>query len=100
MAWIDCKRAFDSLPHTWIVTVMETYQICPTVTIRGGIDERWKTKMWLYHTERHVKTGKVAAKWGIFQSDSFSPLLFYLALIPLTGMLNIQGAGYEVKGKK
>jgi hypothetical protein len=52
----------------------------------------WKTKMWLYHTEGHVKTRTVAIKWGIFQSDS-SPLLFYLALIPLTSMLN-KRAGY------
>jgi len=31
MARIDYKKAFESLPHTWIVTVMELYQICPTI---------------------------------------------------------------------
>jgi len=31
MTWIDNKKAFDSLPHTWIVTVMEMYRICPTI---------------------------------------------------------------------
>jgi hypothetical protein len=40
MAWIDYKKAFESLPHTWIVSVTEMYQTCPTVTIHGGIDER------------------------------------------------------------
>jgi len=40
----------------------------------------------------------VAVKWGIFQGDSLSPLLFYLTL-PLTSMLSKQGAVYEVKGK-
>jgi len=55
--------------------------------------------MWLYHTEGHIKTGKVAIKRGIFQGDSLSPLLFCLALIPLTNMLNKQGVVYEVKKK-
>jgi len=27
MAWIDFKKAFESLPHTWIVTVIEMYRI-------------------------------------------------------------------------
>jgi len=100
MAWIDYKKAFDSLPHTWIVTVMEMYQICPT--IRQFMEEsmkEWKTKMWLYHTEGHFKRGTVAIKQDIFQGDS-SPLLFCLALILLTNKLNKHGAGYEVKGKK
>ena len=96
MAWTDYKKAFDSLTHTWIVTVMEMYQICPTIRqfVEASIKE-WKTKMWLYH-----KRGTVGIKQGIFQSDSFSPLLFCLALILLTNKLNQQGAGYEVKGKK
>ena len=100
MAWIDYKKAFDSLPHTWIVTVMKMYQICPTIRqfMEASMKE-WKTKMWLNHTEGHVKRGTLAIKQGILQSDS-SPLLFCLALILLTNKLNKQGAEYEVKGKK
>ena len=101
MAWTDYKKAFDSLPHTWIVIVIEMYQICPTIRqfVEASMKE-WETKMWLYHTEGHVKRGTVVIKQGIFLSDSFSPLLFCLALILLTNKLNKQGAGYEVKGKK
>ena len=58
-----------------------------------------KTKMWLYNTEGHVRTGKVVIKWGIFQGDSLSLLLLCLALTSLTTMLSKQGAGYEVKEK-
>jgi len=43
-----------------------------------------KTDSWLYYTKGHVKTVKVAIKLGLFQGDSLSPLLFCLALIPLT----------------
>jgi len=56
-----------------------------------------KTKMWLYNTEGHIRTGKVVIKWGIFQGDSLSVLLLCLALTSITTMFNKQGAGYEVK---
>jgi hypothetical protein len=59
-----------------------------------------KTEIWLYYTKGHVKTGKVAIKLELFQGDSLSPLLFCLALIPLTKMLNKREAGYKVKGSK
>ena len=55
--------------------------------------KEWKTEMWLSDTEGHVKTGKVAVKQRIVQGDSLSPLLFFLALTPLTNMLSKQGAG-------
>jgi hypothetical protein len=54
--------------------------------------------MWLYYFKGHVKTGKMAIKHGIFQGSCLSPLLVCLALIPLTNMLNKQGAGYDVTG--
>ena len=31
MALIDYKKASDSLPHTWVVTAMEMYCVCPAV---------------------------------------------------------------------
>jgi hypothetical protein len=61
--------------------------------------KEWKTEMRLYHTEGHVRTGKVAVKQGIFQGDSLPLLLFVLLLIPLTKMLDKQETEYEVKGK-
>ena len=71
MAWIDYKKAFDNLPGTCIVTVMERYQIYPTIRqfVEASVKE-WKTEMWLYHTEGHDRTGKVAVKRGMSQGDS------------------------------
>jgi hypothetical protein len=48
MAWIDYKKAFDSLPHTWVVTALELYCVCPTV--RQFVEvlmKGWKTEIWL-----------------------------------------------------
>jgi len=51
MAGTDYKKAFNSLPHPWILTAMEMYQICPTIRqFMEALMKEWKAKMWLYHT--------------------------------------------------
>ena len=39
----------------------------------------------------------VLIKRGIFQGDSFSPLLFVIALLPLTHILRETGRGYQIE---
>ena len=48
--WIDYKKVFDGVPHTWIVKSLELYKICPTVTrfMRKNI-QSWKTILHLSH---------------------------------------------------
>ena len=30
-AWIDYKKAFDSVPHSWILRYLETFKVSPTL---------------------------------------------------------------------
>ena len=30
-AWIDYKKAFDSVPHCWILKCLQMYKICPVL---------------------------------------------------------------------
>ena len=30
-AWIDYKKAFDSVPHSWILKCLQMYMICPVL---------------------------------------------------------------------
>jgi hypothetical protein len=61
MAWADYKKTFDNLRHTWIITVMKIYRICPTVRrFVEALKKEWKTKIWHYYIKGHIKTGKVA----------------------------------------
>ena len=58
--------------------------------------ENWNTR---FVTQHGNTLGCIDIRWGIFQGDSLSPLLFVAALIPLTIMLRKLKSGYMMKNK-
>ena len=56
--------------------------------------------MILSYTKGTLTSRQIKIKFGIFQGDSQSPLLFCLSLATLNEMLNDTKCGYEVQGKK
>ena len=84
-AWIDYKKAFDSVPHSWILACLRMYKINPVLTtfIEASM-RQWKTNMVLVHESGVLETGPISIKRGIFQGDSLSPLLFTMSLNPLS----------------
>ena len=94
--WIDYNKAFDSVPHTWIVKSVELYKICPTITrfMRENM-KSWKTILHLNHDKGMMKSRSIKIKSGIYQGDSLSPQVFCLALAPLSSLLNKSGYGYN-----
>ena len=49
-AWIDYKKAFDSVSHVWILTCLRMYKINPVLTTFIEVSMRqWKTDMVLVH---------------------------------------------------
>ena len=96
-AGIDYKKAFDSVPHSWILKCLQMYKIHPVLII--FIEEsmsQWKTNMTLVHKEGVLETGPIRIKRGIFQGDSLSPLLFIMSLSPLSWELQKTGCGYQL----
>ncbi|XP_047484152.1 uncharacterized protein LOC125035884 [Penaeus chinensis] len=95
MAWIDYKKAYDSVPHSWIIAAMKIYGTCPTIVkfLEAAMKE-WNTEMQLYHSGGCIKTGRIAIIRGIFQGDSLSPLLFCLSLVPLNNIVTSDNLGY------
>ncbi|WP_411028263.1 hypothetical protein, partial [Salmonella sp. s60131] len=53
--------------------------------------KKWKTELFV----RDESYGLVSIKRGIFQGDSLSPLLFTIALIPLSIILQKTNLGYQ-----
>jgi hypothetical protein len=97
MAWIDYRKAFDSVPHSWLIECMKMYKVNRQLI---GFIERtmrtWQTKL----TSAGQLLGSVPIKRGIFQGDSLSPLLFIMAMIPISTIIRRMKKGYEMdKGK-
>jgi hypothetical protein len=101
VAWIDYQKAFDSIPHSWILECLKLYRVSPRVVhFLTHIMPTWRTTMTLQGARDKVVTREINIRCGIFQGDSLSPLLFCLAINPLSELLNSSGVGYHVgKGK-
>lgn len=92
MAWIDYRKAYDMLPHSWIIETLGMIKVAKNIEnlVRGSMPE-WKTML----TANGEMLGEVEIKRGIFQGDSLSPLLFVVAMIPLTLLLRREAMGYK-----
>ena len=92
MGWIDYRKAYDMVPHSWIVEVLEMFMVAGNVRqLLCGSMRDWKTEL----TSNGEVLGEVQIKRGIFQGYSLSPLLFVLAMIPLTMLLKREDIGYK-----
>jgi hypothetical protein len=90
MAWVDYKKAYDMVPHSWLLEVTELMGVAKNV--RGLLEssmDHWRTEL----TANGEKLGTVNIKRGIFQGDSLSPLLFVMIMIPLTMILKDEPKG-------
>ena len=95
-AWIDYKKALDSL-SLFLDTQMPPDVQNPSSTY--NIEEnmsQWKSNMTLIHKEGVLETGPIRIKRGIFQGVSLSPLLFTMSLNPLSQELQKTEYGYQL----
>jgi hypothetical protein len=60
--------------------------------------EKWSTSLFLKTKQEVIQSQPIQIRRGIFQGDSLSPLLFCMALIPLTNELNRADCGYQIHG--
>ena len=97
MAWIDYRKAYDSVPHSWIIQCLELYKIHPVIReIMAAHIQMWQTTISLSHNKGKITIPDVKVKKGIFQGDSLSPLLFCLAIDPLSKLLKKRQEAYNL----
>ena len=93
MAWIDYKKAYDMVPHSWIINSRKMYKISHEVII--FIDKTMKT--WRVELTAGVRSlVEIKIQSGIFQDDALSPLLFIIAMMALNHILRKCTAGYKL----
>lgn len=96
-AYIDYRKAFDSVPHSWLEEVLKIYKIDPQIReLLAVLMKRWETELRL----NNRNLGRIAINRGIYQGDSLSALWFCLALNPLSSLLNKRKIGYSLNNLK
>ena len=92
MAWIDYRKAYDMVPHSWILEMLKMLKVAGNVErLLAGSMGGWKTVL----TANGESLGEVDINRGIFQGDSLSPLLFIAVMIPLSTLLKREMKGYQ-----
>lgn len=96
-AWIDYKKAFDSIPHDWMIEVLKIHKFDQTIIqFFEQTMKTWKTSLHLRHENGEITTNEFNIKTGIFQGDSPSGLIFILCLVPLSWLLKQTKLGYQI----
>ena len=91
MAWIDYQKAYDMVPHSWIIECLDLFGVADNIkSLLVNSMEKWKVMLCSGNSE----LGEVEIKRGIFKGDSLSPLVFTLALIPLSLIFRKEKVAY------
>ena len=88
-AWLDYKKAYDNVPHSWIIESLRLAKIPQKII--GAISDlmhKWRTKVYLYGETSSIETNFIDYLRGILQGDTLSLLLFALSVNPLSYLLS------------
>lgn len=96
VAWIDYKKAFDSVPHSWLLKVLKLYGVSENIIkLLKHMMMTWRTNLVFGNSS----TPEIRILTGIFQGDRLSTLWFCLALNFLSSLLNNNSYGYLVDSR-
>jgi hypothetical protein len=102
VGWIDYAKAFDSVPHAYIQWLFRVMQVPePLRKFLKGLMKSWKV---IYEAKsprgKTERSSFLRIGSGVLQGDSFSPLLFCLAMVPISHALNNTKCGYKTASGK
>ena len=96
-AWIDYRKAFDSVPHDWLLKSLEIHKFPVKLTnFYSSLMKKWQTSLHISTPNETISTGNIDIKNGIFQGDCSSGLHFILCLLPLSWLIKRSRIGYSI----
>jgi hypothetical protein len=99
IAWIDYRKALDSVPYSWIEKSIEPLGVNnKIINFCKSSMEKWSTGLQLKTNQELLHSRLIKINRGIFHGDLLSPLLFCIARIPITNELNRSNCGYQIHG--
>ena len=76
MAWIDYRKAFDSVPHSWILKVLDLFRISPILINFPRINmSMWEKTLNLTHQNGNLKSKSIKINYAFCQADTFLSIL-------------------------
>ena len=98
--WLDYKKAFDSVPHSWIIESLKLAKIPDKIIdVIKMLMSKWRTKIHLYGETESIETSEIEYYKGILQGDMLSLILFVLSVNPLSFILH-KKEGYKIGKEK
>ena len=89
MIWLDYKKAYDLVPHSWILEALRLAKIPEQII--SAIEQligRWKTVLNIPTADGNITIGDIIYNKGVLQRDFLSVILFILSLNPLSFLMN------------
>ena len=96
MMWFDYHKAFNSVPHPWIIKALELAKVPNKILIAiRNIRDLWATKVNLFTNNTSIETNMINYITGILHGDCLSLMLFILSVNPLSFLLSLL-LGYNI----
>lgn len=88
-AWLDYKKAYDSVSHEWIVESLRLAKL-PENIIKAINDvmQLWAVKLKIQCEKENIETKEIKYLTGMLQGDTLSVIMFILCFNPLSHLLN------------
>ncbi len=102
VGWIDYAKAFDSVPHSYIQWLLQAMRVPnPLRNFLKGLMKNWRVKYEVKNPGGKIERSSfLQIRSGVLQGDSFSPLLFCLAMTPISHALNSTNCHYTTASGK